>query len=267
LTRALEQAIKYLDESEALTKKIKKILVPNLVMFGGLLVLLIIGTIAGVPLLQGILDSVGSKEQLPGPTLWFKGVLDKIVQFWYIPTGIILSAAIGIFFYIQTPQGKYRFHHFKYKMPVFGPLIYSIDFSRLIKAILLNIKNGMRVQDALETSKNIANNVVMLSLVESAINNILIGQSWIEPFERSGLSSSMVTEMLKIGMQTDLAEMMEKLLEYMEIDIDNIMEKIMKVLPQIVYSVVGVVLIFVTLVILVPMIQMYMGSWMFSAYL
>ena len=61
--------------------------------------------------------------------------------------------------------------------------------------------------------------------------------------------------------------MMEKLLEYMQIDIDNIMEKIMKVLPQIVYAIAGVMLIFVTVVVLVPMVQIYMGSWMFSAYL
>lgn len=152
-------------------------------------------------------------------------------------------------------------------MPIFGQLIYAMDFSKLIKAILLNIRNGMRIQEALETSKNISNNLVMLSLIESSINNILIGQSWIEPFERSGFSSPMTTEMLKIGMQTDLAEMMEKLLEYMDIDIDNIMKKIMKALPQIVYIVVGVMLIFVTAVVLVPMIQIYMGTWMFSAYL
>ncbi len=173
----------------------------------------------------------------------------------------------GIYAYTKTLQGKYRFDYFKYKMPIFGPLIYAIDFSRLVRAILLNIKNGMRIQDALQTSKSITNNLVMLSLVESAINNILIGQSWIEPFEKSGLSSPMITEMLKIGMQSDLAEMMEKLLEYMEIDIDNIMAKIMKVLPQIVYIIVGALLIFVTLVVLVPMIQIYIGTWLFSAYL
>lgn len=267
MTKALEQAVKYLDESEALTKKIKKILVPNLVLFGGLLLLLIVGSLVAVPALQKVLDQVGSSDQLPGPTLWFKGVLDNIIKYWYIPVGLIFAAVAGIYLYIRTPHGRYRFHYFKYKMPVFGPLIYAIDFSRLIKAILLNIRNGMRVQDALETSKNVANNLVMLSLVESSINNILVGQSWIEPFEKSGLSSTMITEMLKIGMQTDLAEMMEKLLEYMEIDIDNIMEKIMKVLPQIVYVIVGVLLIFVTIVVLVPMIQMYMGTWMFSAYL
>ncbi len=61
--------------------------------------------------------------------------------------------------------------------------------------------------------------------------------------------------------------MMEKLLEYMEIDIDNIMQRIMKVLPQIVYITVGVLLIFVTIVVLVPLIHVYMGTWLFSAYL
>ena len=52
----------------------------------------------------------------------------------------------------------------------------------------------------------------------------------------------------------------------MEIDIDNIMQRIIKVLPQIVYVIVGIMLIFVTIVVLVPMIQVYMGTWLLSAY-
>ena len=105
----------------------------------------------------------------------------------------------------------------------------------------------------------------MLSIIESSINNILIGGSWIEPFENSGLASAMETEMLKIGMQTDLSEMMEKLLDYMDIDIDNKMQKIMKVLPEISYAFVGAVLIFLVIVVLVPCIQLYMGNWLIDA--
>ena len=75
----------------------------------------------------------------------------------------------------------------------------------------------------------------------------------------------MTTEMLKVGMQTDLSEMMHKLLDYMDIDIDNTMKNIMAVLPQIVYSIVGILLIFVVLVVLVPCIQVYMGTFLFSA--
>ena len=76
----------------------------------------------------------------------------------------------------------------------------------------------------------------------------------------------MTIEMLKIGMQTDLPEMMDKLVEYMEIDIDNLLTKITKALPQVMYLIVGIVLIFVVIVVLVPCIQVYMGQFLFSAY-
>ena len=39
----------------------------------------------------------------------------------------------------------------------------------------------------------------------------------------------------------------------------------MKVMPQIVYVIVGIVLIFFVLVVLVPIIQVYMGTFLFSA--
>ncbi len=266
LTNALEQAVNYLEETEAMNRKLKSILVPNIIQFVGLFVLLIVGTIVAMPMLQGVLDQFGSKDQLPEMTIKFSNFLDFIISIWYVPVGIIVAVTAVIIWYVHTPKGKYNFHLFKYKMPVFGKLIYAIDFSRLCQSILLNLKNGMRIQDALETGKNVSNNLVMLSIIESAINNTVTGQSWIEPFEESGLSTPMITEMLKIGMQTDLTEMMEKLDAYMQIDIDEIMQRIIKILPQIVYLIVGVMLIFVVIVVLVPMINMYMGGWMFSAF-
>ncbi len=265
LTNSLQQAVKYLDNSADLNKKLRNILIPNIVQLVLLLVMLVVGTLFAIPAIQNVFDAVGSTDTLPTVTLWFKDFLNILIQFWYIPTTIIVGIAIAIVMYIRTPKGKYNFDYFKYTMPIFGELIFSLDFSRLVKAMLLNLNNGMRIQEALEVSKGISKNYVMLSLIETSINNILIGESWIDPFEKSGLASSMITEMLKIGMQTDLAEMMEKLVEYMEIDINNIMDKIMQVLPQVVYSIVGAVLIFFVLVVLVPCLQVYMGTFLFSA--
>ncbi|MCI8760396.1 MAG: type II secretion system F family protein [Clostridia bacterium] len=266
LTNSLEQAVKYLDETEALRKKIKAILVPNIIQFVLLLVMLVVGTLVAIPAIQGIFDELGTQEELPAITLWFADFLDNVMLYWYIPTMIIIAIVAGILFYIHTPKGKYNFHYFKYKMPIFGELIFALDFSRFLKAMLLNLKNGMRIQDSIEVSKNVIKNYVMLSIIETSINNILTGSSWIEPIEKAALAKPMVTEMLKIGMQTDLTEMMEKLVEYMEIDIDNILTKIMKVLPQVVYAIVGAVLIFFVLVVLVPCVQVYMGRFLFSAY-
>ena len=265
LTSSLEQAVNYLDSTEALNKKIRGILIPNIVQFVFLIIMLFVGTIVAIPAIQNVYTQMGSSATLPAVTIWFKGVVDWLMSYWYIPLIIIAGIVAAIVFYINTPKGKYNFDYFKYKMPIFGQLIFALDFSRLMKAMLLNLNNGMRIQDAIEVSKNVVQNYVMLSIIETSLNNIIIGDSWIEPFEKSGLAKPMITEMLKIGMQTDLPEMMEKLVEYMEIDIDNIMQKIIKVLPEAVYLIVGIVLIFFVVVVLVPCIQLYMGDWLFDA--
>ena len=256
LTNSLQQAVEYLEDTTT------RILIPNLLQFIGIFLLLIGGTIFILPEIQKVFASIGQGTTLPGPTLWFMNLVDNFGKIWYIPVAIIGVILLLIMGYINTPKGKYNWHYFKYKAPVFGRLVFGIDFSRLMRAMLLNLRNGMRIQEALEVSKSVIKNYVLLSIVETSINNILIGASWIEPFEKSGLCSAMEVEMLKIGMQTDLPDMMEKLLDYMDVDIQNSLSKIMKVLPEISYLFVGALIIFLVVVLLVPCINLYMGGFM-----
>ena len=265
LTKSLEQAVKYLEDSDDTSSRLRKIIIPNVLQLVAIIGILIFGVAYIIPLIQEAFEQSGTTQTLPKITVWFVNFCNGLIHVWYIPVIIIAGIIAILYVYISTPKGRYNFHYFKYKMPVFGKLIYAMDFSRFMRAMLLNLENGMRIQDSLEVSKAVIKNYVLLSIVETAINNILIGASWIEPFENSGLSSSMQTEMLKIGMQTDLTEMMKKLVEYMEIDINNLMQKIMAVLPQIVYSIVGVFLIFLVVTIIVPCIQLYMGTWLFDS--
>ncbi len=265
LTQSLQQAVKYLDSNTDTMKKLRGIIIPNLIQLVALIALLFVGSLYTVPTIQSVYDQVGTQDKLPGITIAFSNVIQWIASHWYVPVGMVGIIVAVIISYINTPKGKYNFDYFKYTMPIFGKLLYTLDFSRLMRAMLLNLENGMRIQDALDVSKNVVNNYVMRAMVETSINNILVGTSWIEPFEKAGLGSTMITEMLKVGMQTDLSEMMSKLLEYMEIDIKNTMNNIMAVLPQLVYSIVGILLIFVVIVVLVPCIQVYMGTFLFSA--
>ncbi len=265
LTQSLQQAVKYLDSNTDTMKKLRGIIIPNLIQLVALIALLFVGSLYTVPTIQSVYDQVGTQDKLPGITIAFSNVIQWIASHWYVPVGIVGIIVAVIISYINTPKGKYNFDYFKYTMPIFGKLLYTLDFSRLMRAMLLNLENGMRIQDALDVSKNVVNNYVMRAMVETSINNILVGTSWIEPFEKAGLGSTMITEMLKVGMQTDLSEMMSKLLEYMEIDIKNTMNNIMAVLPQLVYSIVGILLIFVVIVVLVPCIKVYMGTFLFSA--
>ena len=52
----------------------------------------------------------------------------------------------------------------------------------------------------------------------------------------------------------------------MDQDINESLNKIMKVLPEISYAFVGILLIFLVVVVIVPCIQLYMGEWLIEAY-
>ena len=265
LTKSLKEAVDYLDESEKFNKKIRGILVPNIAMLIGIIAMLIVGVVIIIPIIQNLYQSMGSDQELPAITLWFADAIDVLLEYWYIPLLVIAGIVAAVIGYIRSPKGRYNFDYFKYTMPLFGKLIFSLDFLRFSRAMLLNLNNGIRIQDSLETSKNVIKNYVLRSIIESSINDLILGHSWVEAFEKSNLPSSMMIEMLNIGMKTDLKEMMAKLLEYIQADIDNTMAKIMKVLPEIVYGIVGIALIFVVVVVLVPCIEAYMGGWLFSA--
>ena len=264
LTKSLQEAVQYLDENEKFTKKIKGIIVPNAAMLIGIVLLLIIGILFIIPVIENVYESMGANAELPAISIWFSNALKTLTKYWYIPVSVIAIIVSVIISYISTPRGRYNLDYFKYTMPLFGKLIFSLDFLRFSRAMLLNLNNGIRIQDSLDTSKNVVKNYVLRAIIEGSINDIIIGHSWVNSFEKSGLASPMVIEMLNIGMSTDLREMMEKLLEFLQLDIDKTLAKIVKVLPEIVYSIVGIALIFLVLVVLVPCIEMYMGGWIFS---
>lgn len=68
----------------------------------------------------------------------------------------------------------------------------------------------MRIQESLEVSRNVTSNYYFLSAIELAKVNVIAGTSWITPFEEKKLFKPMVSQMVGVGMQTELSTMMEK---------------------------------------------------------
>ena len=266
LVNSLEQARIYLESTSKLKQKLRSILVPNITQFVAIIVLLIAGVIFVTPQIDKIYQSFGLTGKLPPATVAFTNFVEYIGSIWYIIVGAIVAVLVLILLYIRTMEGRFKFDLFKYKMPVFGDLIVLIDLKKFVNALKLNLLNGMRLQEALELSKEVVKNTVFLSIVETAKNNLINGDNWVEPFERVGIFPSMVTEMFKMGMDTDITEMVGKIEEYSEMDIDRKMENTIRVLPEISYSLVGIVLIAFVVIIMVPLMEVYMGSFLFEAY-
>lgn len=264
LATALMQARDYLESSMELKKKLKSIILPKVIEFTSLIILMFIGLLAGVPMIQSVYDMFNSQAEIPVATRVAVDIATFMVSHWYIFVGLLGIIILLFYMYRSTPKGRYNVDRFLLTMPLAGPLQTNILLHKFFQAMLLNLRNGMRIQESIDISKSITNNFFFLSLIETAKSNLIAGQSWIEPFEKAGMFRPMVTEMLNIGMQTDITEMMEKVAEYINLEINESMDKIVKTLPDITYALVGVLMIIFLIVLVVPLIDVYMGSFLYE---
>lgn len=261
LDTALLYARDYVESSTKLRKQIRGALLPRVLQFIGIMLAMFVALIVGVPLLKTVYATFGSKATLPPATLYALDVAEWLMAKWYLIVVIILILLFSFITYINTPRGRYNWDRLLMTFPVAGSLNTNIIVSKFFQAMLLNLKNGMRIQESLEVSKDVTNNYYFLSLVEVAKSNSLIGESWITPFEEKHVFKPMVSEMISIGMKTNLAEMMEKVNQYIIMEIDESIARFVKWLPDITYLFVGIALIAFMIVVMIPLIQVYMGSF------
>lgn len=263
LEESLKNAITFLEDEENLKNNIEKKVIPYIVMFFGILAMIFLSVLIGIPLIEDIFRSNGSSISIPFGIQILSFFLRFIIQFWYIIVFAIFLIAFGISGYVSTGNGKYKFDHFKYYNFLFGKLNYLSDFSRVIRSLIISIKNKVRFQDSLEVSKNVVKNTYMLNSIERAINNIYLGKSWITPFENDKILNPIILEILKKSNKKDIEKTLEKIIEYVDVEIEKEINRVMKLLPQIAYVVVGIILILFLVIILIPCIQVYLGGFLF----
>ncbi len=267
LVQSLEQALKYLDESLRIKRSVKKALTMPLLQSGLLIVMSIVCVIVGLPVMQNLYAQFGVEDRIPASTIAVANFINAMGHYWPI-TLTVIAGLIGLFiFWKNTPEGRYKWDEFKLRMPIFGPLILRLNLQKFFKAMQLNLANGSKLQDAIEVSKNITKNYVMLSMLESAQANLQVGESWISPFERFPNFPPMILEMLRIGMETDMVQMIDKINDFIEHDIEITINRIMKVLPEVSTVLMGVILIAFTIIILKPIMDVYLGTFLTEAYL
>ncbi len=266
LAESLMQALSSLEDAKDMKRKMKKAVMSPMIMIVALIAMSFIGIIWGLPIMQNLYAELGVEDQIPEATLAFAEFVNKLGEYWYLVGAVIAGIAFAFITWVRTPGGRFQFDKFKYKMPIFGQLLVRLDLQKFLRAMQLNLENNSKLDDSIEVSKSVIKNYMFLAIIEGAQNNLSQGLSWVEPFENCTFMPSMVIEMLKIGMETDIKNMMSKITDYVSDDIEITMARITATVPQVAMAISGVVLVFFMIVILKPIMEVYMGNFLFDAY-
>ena len=259
LAESLSQALSSLEDSKTMKRQVKKAVTQPIIMIG-------VAIVWGLPVMENLYKELGVEDQIPAATLAVSNFMKMIAKYWYVSVGIIAGIVVGFITWINTPSGRFLMDKFKYTMPIFGQLMIRLDLQKFLRAMQLNLENNAKLDDSMEVSKSVVKNNMFLAMVEAAQSNLAQGLSWVEPFEAYKFMPTMIIEMLKIGMETDIKMMMGKITEYIADDIEITMSKIMAVIPQVSMAIAGVVLVAFMIVVLKPIMEVYMGNFLFDAY-
>lgn len=266
LAESLSQALKSLEDNRDIKRKVRKAVTQPVIMIVALILMSLIAVIYGLPVMENLYTELGVQDQIPAATVAFSNFVKAVGKYWYITVALIVGGVAAFITWINTPAGRFSIDKFKYTVPIFGQLMIRLDLQKFLRAMQLNLENNAKLDDSIEVSKSVVKNYLFLAIVEGAQNNLNQGLSWVEPFESYSFMPSMVIEMLKIGMETDIKMMMGKITDYISEDIDITMAKIMAVIPQVSMAIAGVVLIAFMIIVLKPIMEVYMGNFLFDAY-
>ncbi len=263
LDASLKHAITYLEDEQKIKRKVKNILIPNMLSFFGILAMLVLAILIIIPNLQNILMSYGTTIKLPRILTLLSTIINVFIKFWYIWIFVIIGIGLWFSKYINSENGRAKLDALKYNNKLLGKLLYLLDFSRVIRSIFLNLQNKMRIEDALEISKNVTKNTYMFSLIEKSINNVYIGKSWLDVFSNEKLLNPIILELLKKSEKTKDIQDFTSALKYLDKDIEKEIQKFLKKLPEISYIIVGLALLLFVVTVLIPCMQIYLSGLLF----
>jgi len=177
----------------------------------------------------------GFHAELPTVTKMLIGFSGFMVDYWLLMLAILAAAVLGLRFYISTPDGRFRWDRYKFKLPVVGPIILKATLSRFARGMALSFKSGMPILQGMNVVSLVVDNEFMRSRIEQMRDGVERGESILRTAVAAEVFNPVVLQMIAVGeesgdmdgMMFEVAEMYEREVKY---DVASLSAKIEPIL-------------------------------------
>ncbi len=230
----------FLEKADALSRKVKGAMVYPGVVFtvaaGAVAILLIFV----IPTFQDMFAAAG--VALPLPTQVVIAMSAFLQAYWWA----IIAVAVGAFFafraYYATDNGELVVDRILLNIPVLGDLQRKAAVARFTRTLGTLVSSGVAILEGLEITAKTAGNRVIQDAVMNSRSSIAGGDTISGPLKESKAFPPMVVQMINVGEQTGgLDEMLEKIADFYDDEVDNAVTALLSVMEPIMIVVLGVV--------------------------
>jgi type IV pilus assembly protein PilC len=231
----------YLEKAAKLKSKIKGAMIyPSCIVAAAVLVTAVL-LIWVIPVFADVFSSFG--KALPAPTQFVINLSHfTIDHVWYL-AAVPVIAFFALRYAYKTEQGQIVIDRLLLRIPVFGPLIRKAAVARFTRTLGTLVSSGVPILDALLITARTAGNKVIEQAIMVARASISSGRTISEPLIESKVFPPMVCQMISVGETTGaLDSMLQKIADFYEDEVDNMVANLMSLLEPAVILFLGVVI-------------------------
>ena len=209
-----------------------------------------------VPQFETMLSDLGS--DMPLLTKIVVGASNWLMAKWYIALAVVVAIVFGINWYRKTEGGGRLFGRIGIKAPLVGQLTVKSASARMARTMSTLLGSGIPMIEALEIVSQTMGNVYFREALLDAKDDVAMGESLSVSLERSGLFPPLVHQMVYIGEETgDIEEMLTKLAEYYEEEVEITTQQIMAAVEPMIIIVLALIVGCIVGAVMLPMMSMY----------
>lgn len=241
LEKILKRLGNYLERTETLKKKVKKALIyPIAIMTVALGVSLVL-LIFVVPQFQKMFSSFGA--ELPFFTRMIVTLSDFLRAYWWLLLFGSVGGVIALKRYIASSESTQVFiDRYSLKVYIIGDVMQKSVVARFARTLATTLEAGMPIVESMKAMSLIMGNKVYSKGVLDVCNDVVNGKQLSVAMESTKLFPNMAVQMIAVGEASgSLSEMLNKVADYYEEEVNNIVDNLSSLLEPVIMVVLGVI--------------------------
>ncbi len=282
----LQRLAEFLEASEILKGRIKSALMYpiGVVLFACAILTFIMIMI--VPKFEAIFKDFAI--ELPAPTLVLMATSQYVVKYWYLIPLVPFSIWLLIKLTTSFEYGRFGWHLFLLKCPVFGMLIEKTTVARTTRTLGTLVTSGVPILESLHITKEASNNAVFELMYQRILESIRDGDTIANPMKihsrppfhfgalgyfaffgiglgalwylvklKNRVMDDMVVNMVDVGEETgELDTMLYKVADTYDEEVKTATEALMSMLEPLLVIFLGGIVGFIVVALFMPLISL-----------
>lgn len=252
----LRQIADYIEKESVAAKRTKSALMYP--VFALILTVIVVGVLVTfvLPAFSSLYASLGA--DLPPLTRMMLAVSDISRSYGVQIMLALVAAGAGVYVYIRTPAGKYKWHRLVLRMPLLGHVNHMNELGRCCRSISLLYRAGLPLAEIMSLVIEGSGNKVMAAALNSVRQDMLKGEGLSQPMSKSELFLPMMVQMVKVGEETgNLDATLLAVAQSYETEADDRMRALIALIQPATTLIIGVVVGLVTLSLVSAMYSVY----------